>query len=274
MDGTLRGNVMKSVIACCLLALPALAQFTYDQMMKPYAYTNDAGEVFACRLSAPQFPVAGKKYPLILFLHGSGECGTDNQKQITVGIPTLVSSLLKQPEQVMVLAPQCQPMDWWVKRLAMTADYSPTKDIAPSLEVALDLCRHLVEARQADPDRIYVTGFSLGGFGTWDAIQRHPEMFAAAIPVCGGGDTRQARDIKKMPIWVFHAQDDKNVPVECSRRMVTQLKAIGAKKVNYTEFEKGGHNSWDRAYGDKKVIAWLLGQTREKAAWWKFWKWF
>ena len=81
------------------------------------------------------------------------------------------------------------------------------------------------------------------------------------------------RDLKRLPIWVFHARDDKNVPVECSRRMVAQLKAIGSK-VLYTEYETGGHNSWDRAYKDTKMVEWLLKQTRARPAWWKFWRWF
>ena len=262
---------MRIFVACCLLALPVAAQFTPDQMMKPYAYTNDAGEVFMCRVSAPQFPAEGRKYPLILFLHGSGECGTDNQKQVKVGVPALLETLLKQQEPVIVVAPQCQAGNWWVKSLAMSEGYAASKEPAPSLEVALELCRHFVEARQADPDRLYITGLSLGGFGTWDAIQRNPELFAAAVPICGGGDVRMLRGLKSLPIWVFHAREDKNVSVECSRRMVAQLKALGSKKVLYTEYETGGHNSWDRAYKDRKMVEWLLKQTRAKPPWWKFW---
>lgn len=265
---------MKVSIACGLLALPALAQFTPDTMMKPYAYTNEAREVFTCQVSAPQFPVEGKRYPLILFLHGSGECGTNNYNQIKVGLPTLLTSLVKRPEQVIVVAPQCQPLNLWVKSLARTSDYAMSQDPMPSMEVALELCQHFVRERQADSNRLYITGLSLGGFGTWDAIQRYPKMFAAAMPICGGGDVRRVRDIKATPIWVFHAKDDTNVAVDCSRRMVKQLKAIGSKRVQYTEFENGGHNSWDRAYSDPKVIDWLLKQTREKQPWWKFWLWF
>jgi len=267
---------MRVPIVCCLLAFPVLAQFAPDQMLQPYAYTNEAGEVFMCRLSVPHYPEAGKKYPLILFLHGSGECGTNNISQIKAGVPSLLKSLLKQPEPVMILAPQCPPgmENWWVTKIARTADYAAAKEPSPSLEVALELCRHLVETKQADPDRLYITGLSLGGFGTWDAIQRNPEMFAAAVPICGGGDVRQMRNIKSMPIWVFHAVDDKNVSVECSRRLVRQLKALGAKRVNYTEYEQGDHGCWDRAYSDAKMIAWLLKQKRSETSWWKFWTWF
>lgn len=262
---------MRVFCVCCLLAFPVSAQFAPDQMLKPYAYTNGAGEVFTCRVSVPEYPEAGKKYPLILFLHASGEFGTDNMKQIKVGVPALLKSLLKQPEPVIILAPQCPPGTGWVTKLAWTSDYVATKDPAPPLEVALELCRHLVEAKQADPDRLYITGMSGGGFGTWDAIQRNPKMFAAAVPICGSGDTHQLRAIKSMPIWAFHGRDDKQVSVDGSRRMVQKLKAAGAKKVLYTEYESGGHTIWDRAYSDMKMIEWMLAQRRVKDAWWKFW---
>ena len=254
------------------LALPAFAQFSVEDALKPFVYTNETGETFAYRLSAPQFPEAGKKYPLILFLHGSGQCGTDNLKQITVGLPTLMRSLLKRPEPVIVVAPQCQSGNWWVKRLAMNPDYAASKEPTASLEVALELCRDLVAKRQADPERLYITGLSLGGFGTWDAIQREPELFAAAVPVCGGGDIRRVQEIKRLPVWVYHGSSDKNVPVDCSRRMVVLLKQIGDRRIRYTEVEGAGHNVWDQAYASDEVLEWLLRQTRAPQPWWRFWE--
>jgi predicted peptidase len=254
----------------CILSLVASAQFKPEEMMKPYAYTNDMGEVLTCQLSAPQFPKPDKKYPLILFLHGSGECGTDNIKQTRVGLPSLLSRLVLQPEQVIVVAPQCQNGNWWVKRLAMQPEYKAEKEPTASLDLALELCRHLIKTRQADPDRLYITGLSLGGFGTWDAIQRDPSFFAAAVPICGGGDPQFARTLKKLPIWAFHGRLDKNVPPDCSRRMVQALKAAGGK-VTYTEYENGSHLIWDKAYAEKDLLPWLLKQTRVKKPWWKFW---
>lgn len=252
-------------------ALPALAQFTVEEALKPYVYTNALGEVFPYRLSAPQFPEKGKKYPLILFLHGSGECGSDNRLQLRAGVPALLGTLQQRPQPVMVLAPQCQAGNWWVKRLAMKPEYAAAKEPTPALEVALELCRHLVSERQADPDRLYVTGLSLGGFGAWDAAQREPAMFAAAIPICGGGDIRRVQEIRRLPIWVFHGTDDKNVPVECSRRMVELLRQIGSRSVRYTEYEGAGHNVWDQTYANPEVIDWLLRQTRAPKPWWKIW---
>jgi predicted peptidase len=255
------------------LAASARAQFTADEMLKPCVYTNGAGETFAYRLAAPQFPQAGKKYPLILFLHGSGECGTDNQKQVKVGVPALVSTLLRRErtEPFILVAPQCPATNWWVRELAFNESYAMPAEPARSMAVALDIVRHLVAERQADPDRLYITGLSLGGFGTWDAVQREPGLFTAAVPVCGGGDVRRVRDLKKLPVWVFHGNADKNVPVDCSRRMVEALKQAGNRRVRYTEYEGVAHNAWDRAYAEMEMIEWLFSQTRTKKPWWRFW---
>jgi predicted peptidase len=265
---------MKSVLLFVMLAAGAQAQYSPEDMLKACVYTNETGETFAYRMSAPQFPVPGKKYPLILVLHGSGECGTDNLKQVKVGVPALMGTLLRRPaaEPVIVVAPQCQGSNWWVKRLAMQETYAASPEPTPSLGVALDLCRHLVAERQADPDRLYITGLSLGGFGTWDAIQREPSLFAAALPICGGGDIRRVQGIRRMPIWVFHGRDDKNVPVDCSRRMVTALKQLGSRAVRYTEYEGAEHNVWDRTYDNAEVVEWLLRQRRSGRPWWQFWK--
>ncbi|HOE60057.1 MAG TPA: prolyl oligopeptidase family serine peptidase [Kiritimatiellia bacterium] len=252
------------------LTLKACAQFTVEERFHSCVFTNaPTGETFAYRLSAPQFPRPGVRYPLILFLHGSGECGTDNRRHLKVGLPALLSTLLRQPEPVMILAPQCQTGNWWVKRLARGEDYAMPPQPAPSMEVVLAMVDHLVDACQADPDRVYITGLSLGGFGTWDAIQRRPERFAAAIPVCGGGDIRRVRELRRMPIWVFHGTADQNVDVACSRRMVQALKQVGNRAVRYTEFEGAGHAVWDRAYGNDEVIQWLMRQTRAPVPWWR-----
>jgi predicted peptidase len=264
---------MKRVAFFLLLAASARAQFTADEMMKRCVYTNAAGATMAYRLAEPQFPEAGRKYPLILFLHGSGECGTDNQRQIKLGLPALVATLLKREkrEPFILVAPQCPPAGWFVRGLAFSETYAMPPEPAPSMAMTLEIVRRLVAERQADPDRLYITGLSLGGFGTWDAIQRWPGVFAAAVPVCGGGDVRRTREIRKLPVWVFHGNADKNVPVACSRRMVEALKQAGNRKVRYTEYEGAAHNVWDRVYADRELVEWLFGQSRVQKPWWKFW---
>lgn len=249
----------------------ACAQFAPHEMLKPAAYTNGAGKVIAYRLSAPQFPEPGKKYAMILFLHGSGECGTDNLRQTRVGLPALLKELVKRPEQVIVAAPQCRVSNAWVKRVSFSADYSAPPEPTLALKWAMEICDDLIRNRQADPDRFYITGLSLGGFGTWDAARRWPGRFAAAAPICGGGDVRKPAGMKRLPIWVAHGDADKNVPPECSRRMVQALRQAGNGRVVYKRYGGAGHNVWDRTYSDPEFLTWLLSQNRAKKPWWRFW---
>jgi predicted peptidase len=262
---------MKLSFFFLLLTATAQAQFTVEELLKPYVYTNGAGATFAYRMSVPQFPEPGKAYPLLLFLHGSGECGTDNLQQIKAGLPALMATVLKRPEPLIVVATQCQSGNGWVKQLAFQENYAMSKEPSASLALALEVCRHVVATRPVDTNRLYITGLSLGGFGTWDAIQREPALFAAAIPVCGGGDIRRVQGLRRMPIWVFHGTEDKNVPAACSRRMVQALKLAGNRKVRYTEYDKAAHNVWDSTYSNPEVIDWLLQQRRSEKPWWRVW---
>ena len=261
------------IVLVCLTALPVIAQFTTETQMRFCAYTNETGEVFDYRMSSPQFPAPGKRYPLIIFLHGSGECGTDNKKQIKIGLPYLMKNLIMLNKQAVVLAPQCQRGNWWVQKLAMQAEYSAAKSPAASMEVMMALCHYVIRSLPVDKNRIYITGLSLGGFGTWDAIQRYPDFFAAAVPLCGGGDLKKVKQLKRLPLWVFHGDKDKNVPVECSRRMIKAMRKAGCRKLNYTEYPGVGHNCWNKAYGDQEMIEWLLSQRlNKKKPFWKFWQ--
>jgi predicted peptidase len=263
---------MKLITLVSLIALPVLAQFSAEDQMRFCAYTNETGEVFSYRMAAPQFPAEGRSYPLIIFLHGSGECGTDNKRHINLGLPALIKSLLLQNQKAVILALQCQRGNWWVQRLAMRPEYKMSKEPTASMEVLMELVSHIKVIQPVDPDRVYITGFSLGGFGTWDAIQRWPDVFAAAVPICGGGDLKKAKSLKQMPLWVFHGDADKNVPVDCSRRMVEAIRKTGGRKYKYTEYPRVAHNSWDKAYGDQEMVAWLLSQRKsEKKPFWKFW---
>lgn len=264
---------MKWITLFLITVLPAMAQFSVDEQMRFCSYTNETGEVFNWRMASPQFPAAGKKYPLIIFLHGSGECGTDNKKHIKVGLPKLLDSLRVLNRQAIVMAPQCQRGNWWVSRLAMQPEYRMTKKPAAALEVLMELIEHVKQSSPVDPDRVYITGLSLGGFSTWDAVQRYPDVFAAAVPICGGGDIHQVKKLKRVPIWIFHGDKDKNVSVECSRRMVKAMRDAGCHKLYYTEYPGVAHNCWDKAYSDRKMVAWLLDQRRmEKPPFWKFWE--
>ncbi len=264
---------MKWIALLIISALPVMAQFSAEDQMRFCSHTNELGEVFEWRMCSPQFPVEGRKYPLIIFLHGSGECGVDNKRHIRLGLPRLLNSLRMLNKEAIVMAPQCQRGNWWVRRLAMQPDYRMAKEPMPSLEVLMELIQHVKATKPVDVDRVYITGLSLGGFGTWEAIMRYPEVFAAAVPICGGGDLHEVKKLKDLPVWIFHGDKDKNVSVECSRRMVKTMRDAGCRQIYYTEYPGVKHNSWDKTYSDRQMIAWLLEQKREKKkSWWKFWK--
>lgn len=211
-------------------------------------------EVFVPRDYTPDRP-----WPVVLFLHGAGERGTDGLKQTQVGIG---SAIRMHPERFpcLVVMPQCPPGKGWGAGIQGFTTDRP--EVAALALAALD---ETVRAYHGDPDRLYLTGLSLGGFGTWDIGMRNPGRFAALMPICGGGRPSEAASaLKSMPIWVFHGDADPTVPVQRSRDMVEALKAAGNTGLKYTEYPGVGHNSWDKAYNDPETIAWLLSQKRVK----------
>jgi poly(3-hydroxybutyrate) depolymerase len=147
-------------------------------------------------------------------------------------------------------------MDWAAK------SGSAAPEPSTPMRLTLEALGQLRKEFKLDEKRLYVTGLSMGGYGTWDVVQRHPNLFAAAVPVCGGADEATAPRIKHLPIWCFHGGADKVVPPERSRNMVAALKKAGATP-NYTEYEGVGHNSWDRAYSEPELPRWLFAQKRE-----------
>ncbi|MDB4703992.1 prolyl oligopeptidase family serine peptidase, partial [Akkermansiaceae bacterium] len=144
-------------------------------------------------------------------------------------------------------------------------DLSHKMPIEPSnsMQLTIELLNESIKKLPVDKKRIYVTGLSMGGFGTWDIVQRMPKIFAAAMPVCGGGDAELASEIKTVPIWVFHGGSDNVVKTKRSQDMVTALEKVGSK-VKYTEYEGVGHNSWDRTYRDENALRWLFHQKKGK----------
>lgn len=185
-----------------------------------------------------------RKWPLILFLHGMGERGDDGVVQTEVGIG---KALREHPDRFpcIVAMPQCPKDSTWNTR----------GDI---VDAALD---HAIKHYAIDPDRVYLTGLSMGGFGTWIHGASRTDVFAAFIPICGGGNASDAPALAKRPVWAFHGANDSVVNPQVSRTMVEAVTAAGGT-VKYTEYEGVDHNSWDATYGDPAVIAWLLEQRR------------
>ncbi len=203
------------------------------------------GQAYVYCVYVPRDYDPAKAWPLVLFLHGVGERGTDGLLQTEVGIGRAIR---RWPDRFpcLVVMPQCPTSVWWTNVIEL-------------------MDRSLAETREAyniDPNRIYLTGLSMGGFGTWMYGAMRADYFAALVPICGSGKTDDASKLAQVPIWALHGSDDTRVKPEKSREMVEAVKKAGGK-VKYTVYPGVGHNSWDRAYGDPKVIKWMLRQTRK-----------
>ena len=183
-------------------------------------------------------------WPFVLFLHGAGERGKDGLLQTEVG---LGRAIRRNPGRFpcIVAMPQCPSGVWWD---------SAVKEVEISSAVTL-------REYNIDRERIYLTGISMGGYGTWIYGAKKTDVFAALMPVCGGGHVEDAPTLATIPVWAFHGADDEVVDPEESRKMVEAVRSAGGT-VKYTEFENTGHNSWDDAYGEAKHIKWLLKQRR------------
>ncbi len=182
---------------------------------------------------------AGKKWPLMLFLHGAGESGNDLQKVKVHGPPKLVAT---HDYPFIMVSPQSAGRGW-----------NPD-----TLNALLD---DLVANYKVDTDRIYLTGLSMGGYGTWALAAAHPGRFAAIAPICGGGDPKQASKLKDLPIWVFHGAKDSTVPIARSEEMVKALKEAGADP-KFTVYPDAGHDSWSETYANPELYTWFLAHKR------------
>lgn len=182
-----------------------------------------------------------RKWPLMIFLHGAGERGSDVSKVKSHGPPKIVES--KDDFPFILVSPQCPEHRWW-EPAAVNA-----------------LIDQIVAEHRVDEDRIYLTGLSMGGYGTWATAAAYPDRFAAILPICGGGDPETAARIRHIPAWVFHGEKDKVVPIERSEVMVDALKKSGSD-VKFTRYPDATHDSWTQTYDNPAVYEWLLSHKR------------
>jgi predicted peptidase len=249
-----------------LFGLAGLAHAEPSELpLEKRTYTDAKGKTLPYRLLKPLDYDPTQKYPLVLFLHGAGERGTDNEKQLIHGVPEFAKEENRKRYPCFLIAPQCPSKDMWVDLNWRAETHRQSEEPAEPMRLALELVGTIQKEFSIDARRIYVTGLSMGGYGTWDALARRPELFAAGVPICGGGDETTASAIAKIPVWVFHGAKDPAVKVERSRRMVEALKRVGGDP-KYTEYPDEGHASWVPAYKSPELIEWLFDQKRAVSA--------
>ena len=257
---------MKSLLltVVCLLAWVMLpAQDAYLRKV----YISSKGDSLNYRLLRPETEKSGKKYPLVLFLHGAGERGNDNEKHLTHGGQMFLNPENREKYPAFVLVPQCPESGYWaypgrpasLNPLEMPLDI-PLSAVFRTLKELLDSC---LSMPQVDKSRVYIVGLSMGAMGTYDFTIRYPEVFAAAVPICGTVNPARLQTAKEVPFSIYHGDSDTVVPVEGSREAYKMLKSCGAE-VKYKEFVGCSHGSWNPAFNEPDFMSWLFAQKKKK----------
>jgi predicted peptidase len=214
------------------------------------AFKDAKGQTSRYALFVPHDYSPERPVPVILFLHGGGEAGTDGQKQTEVGLgPAVRARAATFP--FLVVFPQAQER--------VPATFGTWLPGQPDGDRALAILDEVQEEYSTDRKRVYLTGISVGGFGTWQLAAAYPDRWAAIVPVCAIGPRTKVDALKRIPCWCFHDDADGNVPVDHSRDMVNLLKEAGGEP-RYTEYPGVGHDCWDKAYATDELYEWLLKQ--------------
>lgn len=235
---SLTSLLLLGALACTAPAQPASPS---PQQSKHFEKEISVKATLDYLLFLPQgYEQSKKKWPLMLFLHGSGESGHDLAKVKAHGPPKIVET--KPDFPFILVSPQSPGRGW-------------------NPETLNGLLDEIIRTYRVDADRVYLTGLSMGGFGSWELAAAHPEKFAAVAPICGGGNPQDASKLAKLPIWVFHGAKDPVVPIQRSKDMVEALKAAGSN-VKFTIYPEAQHDSWTETYNNPEFYQWLLEQKR------------
>lgn len=258
-----------------LILILVLTLFIYQPVasqdfsaLKKETFTSSARLVLPYRILLPENYDKTKKYPLVLFLHGAGERGNDNESQLTHGAKLFIDSANRKAYPAIVIFPQCPTEGYWssveVNRNTspFTLKFDYTRPITPALQAAIELVQKMIVHEGVDKSRIYITGLSMGGMGTFEAAYRFPELFAAAVPICGGADVRAYdKRVSKIPFRVFHGAKDAVVDVKHSQVVVQKLKTLDTH-VEYIEYPEVNHDSWDNAFAEPDFLSWIFSKVR------------
>lgn len=257
--------IRSSVLSLALLISTQL--FAQNEMIyEPKEYISQE-DTLLYRVLWPEKFKKKKKYPLVLFLHGSGERGNDNKKQLIHGSKLFLDNRKEFP--AIVVFPQCPEEDYWSnvnrkedstghKQFNFTVGQPPTH----AMEQLMSLMDSLTQLSFVDQKRVYVMGLSMGGMGTFEIISRKPDMFAAAVPICGGARPETAKNFaSKVNLWVFHGAKDDVVPPQKSEVMVEAIKKANGN-VKFTLYPNANHNSWDSTFAEPNLLPWLFSNTK------------
>lgn len=249
------------LILPCVFGVSARVNVTKEAAYKTFESQQNTGYSLVYRIYVPADYDASKTYPVILFLHGAGERGNDNNLQVNSTVQNLFDTRPELLEQTIVVAPQCPLNEQWVDYPWSKGNYSSdTVKESKALSTAFEILSSVLGEYSCDTDRVYAMGLSMGGYGTWDMIVRHGDTFAAAVPLCGGGDASKADYLKNIPIWTYHGTADQTVRFKGTKAMVDAITAAGGEKIKFNAVEGAGHNIWTEATTNGELIDWLFAQ--------------
>lgn len=258
-----------SFLFLLLAALSATGQQLEEYQRKLFVQEGDS---LPYRILYPQQFDSSRKYPLVIILHGAGERGKDNEAQLVYGAKLFLEPTNQQQYPAIVVFPQCPKDSYWSNvKIVTNADKSRTFNYqkkvgtpTKAMQALMGLVKELQASSQVEQDQIYIGGLSMGGMGTFEILRRMPGTFAAAFTICGGGHPRGAKAYARtVPLWVFHGEKDRVVPVEKSAIMVEALKKAGGN-VKYTVYPGVDHNSWENAFAEPELLPWLYSHRRSK----------
>jgi predicted peptidase len=224
------------------------------------------------RILFPENYDANKAYPLVLFLHGAGERGNNNEAQLTHGGKLFLQQNIRQQFPAIVVFPQCPANSFWSNvqwvydSVSQKRDFVFPEEAEPSyaMLMVMQLMRHLNKDYKLKTDQEYVMGLSMGGMGTFELVKRMPNTFAAATPICGGGNTANTKYMLKTAFWIFHGDADAVVPVSLSKAMAEAMQShYSAAEMQLTIYPGVNHNSWDNAFAEPQLLPWLFSHKRK-----------
>lgn len=255
---------MKRILVVLTFIMSSLALAAQDAGYERRVFTSSEDHKLNYRLLKPSADAEGKKFPLVLFLHGAGERGSDNEKQMIHGSQMFLNPVNREKYPAYVIIPQCPEDGYWAysTRPASCTELKAEKEMPPIFKAVKELVDSYLQDPSVDRSRVYIMGLSMGAMATYDMVVRFPEIFAAAIPICGAVETERLKDIKGVSFRIYHGDADNVVPVDCSRKAYMALKEAGVKVEHY-EFPGCGHISWNLAFSQPDFMEWLFAQKRK-----------
>jgi len=242
----------------------AQTQNTNDYQKKEFIAANDT---LPYRILLPMDYDESEAYPLLVFLHGAGERGNDNEAQLTHGATLFLQDSVRKKYPAIVVFPQCPEDSYWSnvdrKRTAKSLSFTFSVEGEPTMAMKSlqRLLGDLLNSYKIDMSRIYVGGLSMGGMGTFELVRRNPDTFAAAFAICGGAHPETANKLTGPSWWVFHGDADVVVDYQHSVNMVDAMKKSGAK-IKFTTYEGVNHNSWENAFAEPELLSWLFANSK------------